>query len=77
VNAAIREGFTAGGSIPCGEANQSLFTSLTRGELNLIVTDDEGFADRFMLATRLCTRLNLKMKDERVALFQAVLYGNG
>ena len=33
--------------------------------------------DRFMVATRLAKRFNLQAKADRVALFQAVLYGNG
>lgn len=55
---------------------RSPFISLTCHEINLIVTDDPEFARRFMAATRLAKRLNLLAKGDRIALFQAVLYGN-
>jgi hypothetical protein len=79
LDAATREGFVMAGSVPADELelHQSLFTSLKRGEDNLIVTDTAWFASRFMAATRLAKRFNLQAKAERVALFQAVLYGNG
>jgi hypothetical protein len=79
LDAATREGFVMAGSVPADqlELHKSWFTSLTRGEDNLIVTDAAWFASRFMVATRLAKRFNLQAKAERVALFQAVLYGNG
>ena len=79
LGAATREGFVMAGSVPADqlELNQSPFTSLKRGEDNLIVTDAAWFASRFMVATRLAKRFNLQAKADRVALFQAVLYGNG
>lgn len=52
------------------------FMSWRRGEVNLIVTANSAFADRHRTATTLCKRLNLLVKDDRIALFQAVLYGN-
>jgi hypothetical protein len=79
LDAATREGFVMAGSVPADqlEFHQSPFTSLKRGEDNLIVTDAAWFASRFMVATRLAKRFNLRAKVDRVALFQAVLYGNG
>jgi hypothetical protein len=78
---AVRDGFEVAGSVPLDELEQrkeqTLFTSLKRGEDNLIVTDDEGFAKRFMVATRLAKRFNLRLKEDRIALFQGVLYANG
>jgi len=53
------------------------FTSIRAGEFNLIATDRREFFNRFMAATRLAKRFNLLAKDDRIALFQAVLYGNG
>jgi hypothetical protein len=44
--------------------------------LNIIITEDQRFLDRFMLATKVSTRLNLKDKNDRITLFQAILYGN-
>lgn len=51
------------------------FMSWRRGDVNLIVTANAAFAERHRTATALCKRLNLLNKDDRVALFQAVLYG--
>ena len=52
------------------------FMSWRRDDVNLIVTANPAFAARHRTATRLCTRLNLLDKGDRIALFQAVLYGN-
>lgn len=52
------------------------FTSFRKGELNLIVTSDQGFYERFDAATHVAKRLNLLKKPDRIALFQAVLYAN-
>lgn len=52
------------------------FRSYRRGNVNLIVTGDEEFYNRFIAATHVAKRLNLLKKVDRIALFQAVLYGN-
>lgn len=52
------------------------FISWRRGEINLIVTANAGFADRHRAATHVCRRLDLQDKADRIALFQAVLYAN-
>ena len=52
------------------------FMSWRREDQNLIVTANAAFAERHRTATMVCTRLNLLKKDDRIALFQAVLYGN-
>jgi hypothetical protein len=52
------------------------FESFTREDINLIITQDFLFFSRFMAATSVCLRLNLLQKEDRIALFQAVLYGN-
>ena len=54
----------------------SAFSSYSKGELNLIITSDETFATRHRAATHVCKSLNLLKKDERVMVFQAVLYAN-
>jgi hypothetical protein len=56
--------------------DSSEFVSFKRGEHNIILTDELEFYDRFMAATSVAKRLNLLKKEDRVALFQAVLYGN-
>lgn len=53
------------------------FRSFRRGNLNIITTQSPQFFDRFMTATDLARRFNLMAKSDRIALFQAVLYGVG
>jgi hypothetical protein len=76
---AEKEGFEAAGYVQAEQLHltNSQFISLKNGECNLIVTDDLAFKNLFLVATRLAKRLNLLNRDDRVALFQAVLYGNG
>lgn len=52
------------------------FMSWRRDDVNLIVTRNAAFATRHRAATYVCTRLNLQNKPDRIAVFQAVLYGN-
>lgn len=44
--------------------------------VNLIVTRNHDFHKRHLAATNLCKHLDLASKNDRVMLFQAVLYGN-
>lgn len=44
--------------------------------LNIILTSDVGFHNRFLAATSLAKRYNLLDRSERVLLFQTVLYGS-
>ena len=52
------------------------FQSFSKNGINLIVTSSELFFRRFMAASSVAKRLNLMNKCDRIALFQAVLYGN-
>lgn len=52
------------------------FTSFRRGSDNLIVTKNRDFVRLHKIATRICTRLNIMEKPDRIMVFQAVLYGN-
>ena len=52
------------------------FMSWRNGHLNFIITKNADFGKRHKAATEICRRLNLMMKDQRIMLFQAVLYGN-
>lgn len=52
------------------------FNSYSDGQVNLIITTSEVFHRRFLAATSVARRLNLLRKEDRIALFQAVLYGN-
>lgn len=53
------------------------FISYRNGDYNLIVTSDEEFYEKFLVATSVCARLNLLKKEDRVMVFRAVLYGEG
>lgn len=53
------------------------FRSWRRGDINIVITQDEAFARKFLAATELARRFNLLAKADRIALFQAVLYGVG
>ena len=69
-------GWTVDGShINCPIWN-SVFHSMSSGELNLIITDKPDFYRRFLAATHVAKKLNLLKKEDRIALFQACLYGN-
>lgn len=79
VDMMIDEGFELDGSEVDDEFaidEESAFQSYSYGDLNLIITGSEKFFGRFMAATSVAKRLNLLRKEDRVALFQAVLYGN-
>lgn len=56
--------------------SEGTFQSFSKGDLNFIITCDPTFYARFMAATSIAKRLNLLDKADRIALFQAVLYGN-
>jgi hypothetical protein len=63
-------------SDPSYEAPDGLgFKSFRRGDINLLVTTSDEFEQRHRAATHVCTMLNLMNKEQRIALFQAVLYG--
>jgi hypothetical protein len=53
------------------------FNSWRKGNVNVILTKDYDFNRRFLAASAMAKRFNLLEKPDRVALFQAVLYGNG
>ena len=51
------------------------FVSFRKGELNLIVTCQSEFRDRHVIATKICKQLNLMDKQDRIMVFQGMLYG--
>lgn len=51
------------------------FRSWRKGDLNVITTQSDEFYRLFLTATYLAKRFNLLRKQDRIALFQAVLYG--
>jgi len=69
-----------GDAIEAGFANCGFyvgcdFISLRKGEINLIVTEESSFYNKFILATHVCKALNLLDKEQRITVFQAILYG--
>ena len=73
-------GYVQAGSVPCDrfdiEKSKSQFLSFRKNTINLIVTDQGQFFDKFMAATSVAKKLNLLKKEDRIHLFQAVLYAN-
>ena len=51
------------------------FQTFRKGNINLIVTEDELFYSKFVDATLLAKELNLLKKEDRIKLFAYVLYG--
>lgn len=73
------DGWELGGSLPDDENStppSDRFMSFTKGVDNIILTNASVFHRRFLAATSIAKHLNLLRKDDRIALFQAVLYGN-
>ena len=58
-------------------SERSPFDSYRKGLLNLIATESDDFFCRFVVATQVSKKLNLMDKQQRILLFQAILYGNG
>lgn len=74
--AAMGDGWTGPAHPRDEEKYPDGFDTFRSGIINLIVTAQEDFYRRFDAATHVGRRLNLLSKDDRIALFQAVLYGN-
>lgn len=52
------------------------FKSFSKGDDNLICTISQEFFNKFIAATHVAKVLNLLKKEDRILLFQAVLYAN-
>ena len=77
----LEQGWTLDGSFIPPEHDTAppdeRFYSYKLGEENVIVTPSAIFHRRFLAASSVAQRLNLLDKQDRIALFQAVLYGRG
>lgn len=51
------------------------FNTYRKGHYNLVVTESAEEYRRWRLATAVAQRLNLMAKEDRIMLFQAILYG--
>jgi hypothetical protein len=80
INRLQGEGWELDGSFSRDEDNRSdpdhRFVSYSRERVNLITTCSPLFFRRFLAASSVAKRFNLLTKDDRIALFQAVLYAN-
>lgn len=76
VNILSMTGFLWEGNEHYQNEARSGFMSWRRDRHNLIVIAHPDLIRRHRAATYLCARLNLLDKADRIALFQAVLYGN-
>lgn len=65
----IAQGWLFDGSFVSG--NPSFWFSVRRNNVNLIVTDNALYYERFLEATETAKRLNLTKKKDRMALFTA------
>jgi hypothetical protein len=52
------------------------FLSWKRGDVNYIVTESKTLFDDFVHATNIAKKLNLLDKQQRIDLFQIILYDN-
>lgn len=77
VNSLLDEGFSTDKASMIDLAEGFMthgFISLKLDVVNIIATSCDGFYQRFLAATHVAKRLNLLNKQDRIALFQAVLY---
>lgn len=65
------------GFVSCTELEYdgNMFYAFRKGQLNLIITWQGVFYERFCAATMLAKYRNLLDKDDRVDLFNTILYG--
>lgn len=77
--ALLAAGWEVGGSMIPADVDYTpvgdRFNSFTKGEDNIIATASPDFHRKFLAASSIAKRLNLLKKADRIALFQAVLYG--
>jgi len=52
------------------------FRSWKQGQLNYIITDHIEWYEKMELATKLAKKLNLREKQQRIGLFDYVMYGD-
>jgi hypothetical protein len=68
-------GWRLGGADYAIDDPRFTFQSWTFEELNLIITDSLEFYDKHQIATHVCKTMNIMVKEHRVMIFQAILYG--
>lgn len=73
--ALIEDGYSSSDSDNMEYDSLGIFTTWRKGNINYIVTEDERFYNLFVKATEEAKFLNLKNKEDRISLFQKILYG--
>lgn len=71
-------GFTIGGSLIKNKMHLTQkpdFISIRKGELNLIITEKIEHFNNFILASNIAKKLNVLLKEDRIALFHAIMFG--
>lgn len=68
--------FSGDESYQLGADGDFEFECYRKGDVNLIVTADAVFYNKWIEATELAKNMKLNNKDQRIRLFQYVLYGN-
>ena len=63
------------GDVYANGADDSVWLSLRKGKVNLIVTNSQDFYDKTVLANTVCAVLKLEDKAERVKVFAVVQHG--
>jgi hypothetical protein len=74
----VAAGWELGGSV--GNTDTGPFCSLKKGKWNLIVTYNQPYFAKYVLATQVAKKLNLLNKPDRIMVFQAIInsvYTNG
>lgn len=71
------EGWAKDGSNPSDKSleKEDSFISYKRGDVNLIITSDLNFYNKFVQCTEEAKSKNLTIKEDRIKLFQKGLYG--
>lgn len=76
IAALVDAGFTLEGDLHYKDAlGQNSFFSMRRKKINVIITNDREFAERHRLATHVVVKLQLRLREERLVVFKAILYG--
>lgn len=57
------------------QVGASTFISMRKDNINFLISKDKEWCKKHRIATRLCKKLKLNGKADRVAVFQALLYG--
>lgn len=75
VDRCLASDWALGGSLAIHNKGHNIFYSLKKGDLNLVMTDNEDWYSKMLCATKICMELNEHDKQERIKIFEAIVYG--